>query len=317
MDRCCGMILSNSTALLTSEQLQKETIAADKHFLLWIPLHRAQTQTPTESIHFNRELTELLKELTQSDAVRIKQGIQTALQYYSPPFPTKTILFRIDPAEIRTIPLRYEIARTGIANGRFAWRSLLNNMELDPATWYIRLGSDRYELIESDPQKRDRSISLPIGTESRYVTIRRFISSVLRIYRNNPGPLVAIGNGDGIMELDCWILSSYLTVQSQINLSLLKRVKDWERSFERSGHTSRWIKSWIEIQIDTAKRRNKWADRNDDIPAIIKTRRVSAIINPSSCLEHLVNEGDLMFQLLTDQPNMYKCALTEPGIILR
>ncbi len=222
----------------------------------------------------------------------------------------------IEDADVRVLPLRFGIYEPGIADVRDAWKEISKQLILEPCTWIIQSHPDRLELWERSTDRNQLTICMQTRNGSRYSTMRKFLSSTIRFYREKPGPVLLIGQGDGIMELDYWIISKYLLVQACIGMDFIQNHSTWWESINQNGHLEFWRSAWIRKQIDSAVKQKRIIINNHEASITLYKKQVQMIINPFELFAEHLCDGAFMNLLVTKQSYMINIPGVEPMMIM-
>lgn len=99
----------------------------------------------------------------------------------------------------------------------------------------------------------------------------------MRLYKE-PGPIVVAGPGNGIMELDCWMLSGYVHVQAVWRIDNKTNWEHWWQIMHAQGYANLWKEKWLETEIHQSIENGTWTDQTDQIQELVLKGRVSTIV---------------------------------------
>ncbi len=312
------MHYTEPTATQPTNRIENNINGISRRWIAWIPA------SDTNFIKVERSLLKkrinIKRSIDQSGAFvsdHVMDAVQKATSNYFPSFPTKSLLLKFEDEDVRVLPLRFGIYESGIAEGCDAWREISKQLILEPSTWIIQSHPDRLELWERSTDKYQLTVCIHITNGSRYSVIRIFLSSAIRIYSEKPGPVLLIGKGDGIMELDCWIISKYLSVQVCIGMDYIRDHYTWWESINKTGRLDFWRSSWIRQLISSAVKQKKTITNTHEASIAIQKKRVQMVINPFELLETYLSDDKLMTQLVTNPSYMINIPGVEPFMVVR
>ncbi len=257
-----------------------KSIDTDQNCMIWIPL-------PRSSMELTGVLNQWLEHHPQAMdrfLTRQSQIIQKwnqLLDNYIPPYPLRGILLTAEEEQVQVIPLRYPLLRGGIANMTEGWSTLWQDLIFEPVIRIVELLHQHIKVYEVRLTDPELIIDLPIHQQKpRYMILRGCIAHLLREYRKEPGPLVIRGTGDGIMELDCWILSAYFPIQTIWKIGKETNCLSWWQHMNRQGLVKEWIETWTILHKDIADQQGKWIHQENEINNALRKNRLDTILLP-------------------------------------
>ncbi len=259
--------------------LLSKPVDTDPNWMIWMPLPSHSMDLPSVLAQWLEHHPQAMEKFRLAKS-EILPRWNRLLEQYIPPYPLRGILLTAEDEQAQVIPLRYPVIRGGLSNFTEGWQALWKDLVFEPVIRIVELLHQQirvYEVRRNDPEM---IIDLPIHPQPRYTVIRGCIAHLLREYRKEPGPLLIRGTGDGIMELDCWILSAYFAIQAIWKIGKENDCRCWWQHMNRQGLAKDWIESWTIRHKETADKHGKWIDQENDIYNALQKNRIDTILLP-------------------------------------
>jgi hypothetical protein len=211
---------------------------------------------------------------------KVKKSWRDLLVGILPNRSTNSLIFTYDRGSASIIPSNVYVKKSGCGTTDKSWNTLCHDLLFEPITRLVLLEFEFIRLLEIRKGTIIEVLRLPANTSPRMVDMRRFIGSMLRIYRTDPGPIVVMGCGDGKMELDCWLLSGYVPIQACYKLSKKENLDNWWNSIQKQGYDRVWKNKWNEWMYDQSCKNNSYTSDRKMILSAIRNKRLKSIFIP-------------------------------------
>lgn len=291
-----------STSLRPNKVLSPEKISSEEGWMGWIPVQEAADDLDRlmdKWVERNRPIL-----VRHSELVLTIRSWRKQVQQFIPAQPIHSILFLQDRDQIEIHPIKHKVTGWGLEPLPTGWKKLWNQLYTEPIPRIIEMTEKCFSLLEIRNQKPRKVIELPVNTGSRHHTLRYFIGSLIRLYKKEPGPIMAAGPGNGIMELDCWMLSGFVHVQSFWQIDKKTDWEHWWQIMHAQGFADLWNEKWLEMERHQSIEKGIWTDQTDQIRELVLKGRVSTIVKHKT--DYGLNiTNEIIKQILMNDINIF------------
>jgi hypothetical protein len=160
-------------------------------------------------------------------------------------------------------------------------------------------------------------VEIPVNRHCRNEKMMTFSKTVQLLQKDQKGPLITLGPGDGIHEMDLMVLSNRNQIEQNYKLHRKKSIAEWMKQVERCGWPEKWYTQWAQKWIEASKQAGKWITQPFEIHQAIQQNRVNAIFGDESNLAESMKNDKNIHLMLQNNVTFFFNTMEECGYILK
>lgn len=296
--------------------------AAPLSLMAWIPC--LQVPSKNQEDGYEEQVDRLIHQYSKKFLSQDQDKLQSIgklwkeeLKNYLPSFPAKAIVLIHEKNHTGLIPTRHSFRASGIEEQSTGWIKMMKLRRNETIYRMALLGRENiklYEIIEGIAQL---VVDMQASMHRRYETMDAFSKTIQLLQKDHRGPLITLGTGDGIHELDLMMLSKRNQIIQHYKQEPSTSIFRWIKQAEQCGWPKVWSVTWAKKRIEVAKQAGKWITQPNDIQNAFRKNKVVAVFgHDSSTVERWKKNKEIYLMLQNNVP-FNDDDVDEYGLIIR
>ncbi len=236
------------------------------------------------------------------------------LKQFVPGYPTYALILIKENESEEIIAISNHVEDYGIADLPIGWHLALKKIHTNPTIRIIEIDFKQVSMYEVRSGNPILSMDYQLDKRPRYDLIRYFIAALIRIYRNDPGPILIRSHSNGIMELDCWLLSNYFSISEYWKMDN-ESVQRWWGQLQKKNYDKACIDQWASDIIGKKKNQVQKAKNEMLISDTMNCNRAKGLIIPRNEISYNLSIQTIK-QIIKQNIKIIVADIDELGILM-